>query len=272
MTLKRLKPSTLGKSVVTACALMLSGSVLALGMGSGGGNSSDPTSAYASSGSLATTSGAEGRGCTVFRPRNVPDGTPLILWGNGTGTGPSAYSRGLSHWASHGFVVAAANTASAGSGDEMLACIEAVRNASYGSQVDFSRIGASGHSQGGGGAVFVGADPRVTATAPMQPYPFGIRYGNQTGPMLLLSGGADTIASRDRVQGPIFQRVDVPVFWGTLNTGSHFVPSYNFGEFRGISTAWWLYQLKDNAAAGELFTGACTACDLNGWTIERKGF
>lgn len=271
MTLKRLNASVFSKAVVTAGALMLSGSVLALGMG-GGGDSSDPTSAYASTGALATTSDAEGQGCTVFRPRNVPAGTPLILWGNGTGTGPSAYSAGLRHWASHGFVVAAANTANAGTGTEMLNCIDAVRNASYGSQVDFSRIGASGHSQGGGGAVFVGEDPRVTATAPMQPYPFGFRFGDQTGPMLLLSGGADLIASRDRVQGPIFQRVDVPVFWATLDAGSHFEPSFSFGRFRGMSTAWWLYQLKDDTAAAELFTGACTACELNGWTIERKGF
>lgn len=267
------KRTLLAQAAVTTGALMLSGGALALGMGGGGETGgSDPTSAYAASGSYATTSGAEGAGCTVYRPRNLPEGAPLILWGNGTGTGPSAYAQGLRHWASHGFVVAAANTASAGSGSDMLACIEAVRQASYSSSVDFSKIGASGHSQGGGGAVFAGEDPRITATAPMQPYPFGFRFGDQNGPMLLMSGGTDNIASRDRVQGPIYQRVSVPVFWATQDRAGHFEPSYNFGSYRGISTAWWLYQLKGDAAAAELFDGPCTACDLSGWTMERKGF
>lgn len=269
---KRSHGSSFFRAATTASALMFSGSVLALGVGGGGDTGADPTATYASSGSYATTSGSEGNACTVYRPRNVPEGAPLILWGNGTGTSPSSYAQGLRHWASHGFVVAAANTANAGSGSEMLACIDAVRSASYGGSVDFSKIGASGHSQGGGGAVFAGQDPRIIATAPMQPYPFGFRFGDQTGPMLLMSGGTDNIASRDRVQGPIFERVNVPVFWATQDRAGHFEPSYNFGAYRGISTAWWLYQLKGDTAAAALFDGPCTACDLAGWTIERKGF
>lgn len=44
----------------------------------------------------------------------------MILWGNGTGASPSTYGSLLRHFASHGFIVAAANTSNAGSGDEML--------------------------------------------------------------------------------------------------------------------------------------------------------
>ncbi|MFL1483538.1 alpha/beta hydrolase [Marinobacter sp. LN3S78] len=272
MKLARFKSSVLRKSVVAVGALLISSSALAVGGGGGG----DPTDQYASPGSYATTSGSEGQSCTIYRPRSVPAGAPLILWGNGTGGSPSTYSDGLEHWASYGFVVAAANTANAGSGEEMLDCIDAVRQSSYSSSVDFSSIGASGHSQGGGGTIMAARDSRITATAPVQPYVLGLGHDadsqdEQTAPMLLLSGSNDALAGPARNQSPVFSRVDVPVFWATLNGAGHFEPVGDFGEFAGISTAWWLYQLQGDSAAAELFTGPCTACDLSGWDIERKG-
>ena len=270
MTFNTLKPSILAGAVAAAGALAFSGSALAMGTGGGSG----PAGEYAANGSYATTSATEGE-CTVFRPREVPEGAPLILWGNGTGAPTTSYSQGLRHWASWGFVVAAANTTMAGSGEEMLDCIDAVRSASYGDSVDFSRIGTSGHSQGGGGAYIAGRDERITATAPMQPYPFEFGIGGrdpQNGPMLLMSGGADAIAPREPVQSRIFEGADTPVFWATLDGASHFEPSWSFGGFRGLSTAWWLYQLKGDQDAAGVFTGDCTACDAAGWTVERKNF
>lgn len=271
MSFNTFKTSVLCSAVAAASVLLFSGSASAIGMGGGG---SGPAGEYAATGSYATTSGSEGQ-CTVFRPRDVPEGAPLILWGNGTGAPTMSYSQGLRHWASWGFVVAAANTTMAGSGEEMLDCIDAIRSASYAENVDFSNIGASGHSQGGGGAYIAGRDHRVTATAPMQPYPFEFGIGArdpQNGPMLLLSGGNDMIAPREPVQSRIFERAETPVFWATLDSASHFEPSWGFGGYRGMSTAWWLYQLKGDDEAAEVFTGACTACEAAGWTIERKNF
>lgn len=266
------KQSALSRPVAVVSALLISSSALAVG---GGGNA-DPTADYATAGSYATTSSREGESCTVYRPRNVPAGAHLILWGNGTGGSPSTYADGLEHWASHGFVVAAANTANAGSGEEMLDCIDAVRQSSYGSSIDFSEIGAAGHSQGGGGTIMAARDRRITATAPFQPYIRGLGHDSssqdeQTAPMLLLSGSSDTLAGPDLNQQPVFNRVEVPVFWATREGAGHFVPTGDFGDYRGISTAWWLFQLQGDSDAAELFTGPCTACDLSGWKIETKG-
>lgn len=260
------------RTVAAVGAVLISGTALAVG---GGGSGGDPTAGYAAAGSLATTTSSQGD-CTVYHPRNIADGTPLILWGNGTGGTPSTYAEGLEHWASWGFVVAAANTSNAGSGEEMLDCIDAVRQSSYGNNVDFDRIGAAGHSQGGGGTIMAARDRRITATAPFQPYILGLGHDRdsqdeQHAPMLLLSGSSDTLAGPERNQQPVFDRVDVPVFWATRDGAGHFVPVGDFGDFRGMSTAWWLYQLKGDSDAGDLFTGPCTACDLNGWDIETKG-
>lgn len=272
MKLATLSQSALTKTIAAAGALLVSGSALAASSGGGG----DPTAEYASSGSYSTTSSPEGPSCTVFRPDEVPEGAPLILWGNGTGGSPSTYGDGLAHWASHGFVVAAANTSNAGSGEEMLDCIDAVRDSSYGSRVDFSEIGAAGHSQGGGGTIMAARDERITATAPFQPYIRGLGHDSssqdeQHAPMLLLSGSSDSLAGPTLNQAPVFERVDVPVFWGTLEGAGHFEPTGDFGDFRGMSTAWWLFQLKGDEDAAELFTGPCTACDLDGWDTETRG-
>ncbi|MFC4261068.1 alpha/beta hydrolase family protein [Marinobacter lacisalsi] len=273
MKLATLKQSVLTNSAAAAGALLISSAALATG---GGGIGGDPTDEYASSGSYATTSDSAGMNCTVYRPRDVPDGAPLILWGNGTGGSPSTYGEGLEHWASYGFVVAAANTSNAGSGEEMLDCIDAVRGSSYGSNVDFSEIGASGHSQGGGGTIMAARDSRITATVPFQPYIRGLGHDpssqdQQTAPMLLLSGSSDNLAGPAQNQRPVFDRVDVPVFWATLDGAGHFEPTGDFGDFRGISTAWWLFQLQGDDKAAELFTGPCSACDLSGWDMQRKG-
>ena len=64
---------------------------------------------------------------TYYSPTALGQGGidhPIVLWGNGTGTSPSVYDGFLRHLASHGFVVAAANTSNAGSGNEMLAGLE----------------------------------------------------------------------------------------------------------------------------------------------------
>ncbi len=68
---------------------------------------------FAAKGPFATQSGGEGPSCTVYRPAFLGLGGvhhPIILWGNGTTASPPIYAGVLNHWASHGFVVAAANT------------------------------------------------------------------------------------------------------------------------------------------------------------------
>jgi hypothetical protein len=248
-------------------ALAICGNALAFNPG--GGN--DPSTAYASAGQFGTTQ-TNTASCTIFRPTSG-SGHPIIIWGNGTGASPSTYAAGLRHLASHGFIVAAANTSNAGTGAAMLACIGP---ASSQPGADPSRIGTSGHSQGGGGSIMAGRDSRVDATAPMQPYVLGLGHqtssqSQQVAPMLLMSGSADTIATPGANQQPVFGRANVPVFWATRSGASHFEPVGDFGDFRGLATAWFRYLLRGDQTARNLFTGPCTMCSASGWTIQRKG-
>ncbi|MBC7983352.1 MAG: alpha/beta hydrolase [Candidatus Obscuribacterales bacterium] len=263
-------------STAFAATVVLSTSALAINPGGGGGGSNAATR-YATTGSSATTSHSGGSSCTIYRPSTLGSGHPVIIWGNGTGSSPSSYAAGLRHLASWGFVVAAANTSSAGTGAAMLSCIDWLASSSISGNLNLSRIGTSGHSQGGGGAIMAGRDDRIDTTAPMQPYVVGLGHvsssqSQQNGPMLLLSGGSDTIASPARNQQPVFDRANVPVFWASRNGASHLEASGDFGDFRGITTAWFLAQLREDATARALFYGSCSMCNASGWTMRRKGF
>lgn len=241
--------------------------------GSDGGNTVD----YSRSGSVSVTSGSAGSSCTIYRPASLGTGHPVILWGNGTGASPRSYAGLLRHWASWGFVVLAANTSSAGSGRDMLACLDWLERSNIRQNVDFTKVGTSGHSQGGGGSIMAGTDRRITASAPIQGYTLGLGHSRtswtrQSGPMLLLSGSADTLVNPRTNHASLFSQANVPVFWAILQGASHFVPTGDGGGYRAITTAWFMYQLKGDTHARSQFSGSsCGYCSDRSWTVQRKG-
>jgi len=143
----------------------------------GGGNTG---SGFEASGPYSTQRESGGSSCTVHRPRDLEGDHGVILWGNGTGTTPTSYRALLSHWASWGFIVVAANTTNAGTGRAMLSCLDWLQRSSLAPYADLSKVGASGHSQGGGGAIMAGADRRVTVTAPIQGYTIGLGHSSRS--------------------------------------------------------------------------------------------
>lgn len=229
----------------------------------------------------------EGPGCTIFAPERLGgDGGlkhPIILWGNGTRSMVASYSPMLRHWASQGFVVAAAITNSAGSGAPLLGCLDYLTQKAgeagspYAGRLDLTKVGASGHSQGGGGALMAARDPRITTTAPIQPYTLGLGFKpdaipGQHGPILLLSGGSDTTAGAETNQMPVFDGASVPVFWATLKGSSHSAPATgDSGPYRVITTAWFRWKLMGDPAAARGFEGVdCEVCQAQAWLITRN--
>ncbi|MFI5719313.1 hypothetical protein [Nocardia sp. NPDC051750] len=84
---------------------------------------------------------------------------PVITWGNGTMAHPREYEYLLSHLASWGFVVIAADRTDTGTGVQMLDAVRYLteQNNEPGSvfhgRLDTAAVGATGHSQGGLGAI-----------------------------------------------------------------------------------------------------------------------
>jgi len=244
---------------------------------------------FSDAGPFATTREAPANSnCTIFRPATLGEGGvthPVILWGNGTFTSPSTYAALLTHLASHGFIVAAANTSNAGNGSQMIACLDFITTqnttsaSAFFHRVDLDRVGATGHSQCGAGTIMAGRDARVKFTAPMAPFitaiPGGGQFasasiGQQRGPMFLISGGNDTLAVPSRHQQPVFSGANVPVVWGTLAGAAHNDVTGNAGGFRGPLTAWFRAKLMDDASATQLFPDPCRLCTTQGWTVQIK--
>jgi Chlorophyllase enzyme len=259
--------------------------------GTAGGGSFPPVTDFAAPGPFAVTQTTGGPSCTIHRPTDEALGGPgknlkhpVITWGNGTGATPAAYQAVLRHWATHGFIVTAANSTSTGDAVEMIACLEWIleQNAASGpymGRVESGKLGASGHSQGGGGTLMTGRDVRITATAPLQPYILGGLGGfqrasiaAQQGPMFLMSGSEDTIATPSANQQPVFEETNVPVLWGILQGATHTGTAVgNLGGYRGPSTAWFRLHLMGDESARSLFYGAsCGLCGDSSWTVQRK--
>ncbi|MFD9550180.1 hypothetical protein ACFWBG_22500 [Nocardia salmonicida] len=96
----------------------------------------------------------------IWYPANLGTGAhPVITWGNGTLAHPHEYAYLLSHLASWGFIVIAADRTDTGTGVQMLDAVRylAAQNSDPSSifhgKVDTDSVGAVGHSQGGLGAL-----------------------------------------------------------------------------------------------------------------------
>ncbi len=200
---------------------------------------------------------------------------PVILWGNGTFANPSVYDGLLRHLASHGFVVAAANTSNAGSGREMLAGLDnltrfaATPGNRFHQVVDTTRVGATGHSQGGGGALQAGADARVDTVFPLQPWrgtPAAVR-----GTALMFAGSRDTTIPPSSVRAA-YRAVPGAAAYAELIGATHSTPTGSAGGYRFALTAWARWQLMEDPDGRAQFVGArCGLCTNTRWTYETKG-
>lgn len=217
---------------------------------------------------------------SLFYPRDLGKGGlrhPIITWGNGTGATPRAYAGLLKHWASHGFVVVASNSTMTGSGKEMLAGVDwlLAENERSGSdfhgKLDGRRIGAAGHSQGGGGTINAGGDRRITTTIPIEPAPGKVRALH--GPMFVIGGEKDAIVAVDRIVTPLVYRpARVPTVYGIRVGANHFAPVGSAEErMRHYMTAWLRLHLMGDASTRRLFYGddATIVGDAD-WIVQRK--
>jgi S-formylglutathione hydrolase FrmB len=232
---------------------------------------------WAGAGPFAVTVAPGGNDTTIYRPTQLATlgctTHPVVLWGNGTGASPSNYDALLRHWASHGFIVAAANTRNPYSGQQMIAGLNwlVAQNGTAGSafagKVDTAHVAAAGHSQGGGGAINAGGDPRVGVTLPIQPSPYA-DIAALHGPMFLLAGQYDTVVSPELVAKPLYQKAtQVVALYGNLAGANHLTPVGDGGGYRGPTTAWLRAELMGDSEAQPLFFGAsCGYCTSPIWT------
>lgn len=227
----------------------------------------------------------------VWYPADLDESYPLVVIANGTGVPATSVEPALRHLASWGFIVVGnddensrSGASSAESRDFMIALNDDPESVFHG-RIDTGRIGISGHSQGGVGAVnAVTEQPggnlftAVFLASPTSEYwgqesVFGTdwSYGPEklTAPVFLMAGtgsfdaGTATGITAGEGQGiaPLWslQSTFDRVPEGVAKVLSRRVDSDHgdtFNNASGYMVAWFQYWLKDDAAAGEAFFGA----------------
>jgi hypothetical protein len=222
-----------------------------------------------------------GMAFTLVRPRELgANGIkhPVITWGNGTGTTPTAYTALLNRLASHGFVVIASNNTNTGSGMEMLQGVDWVleQSRTQGSpmfeKIDANQIGATGHSQGGFGTCQTARDPRIKTIAPIQGFRTPMGFAGST---FAISGGMDTIVAPTGISSG-FDRVQKgPAMYGELKAATHtdWLRGSNAtgaAYFEAV-TAWMrVHLMADSSLRSKFYTAQCGYCGDSAWTVKRK--
>ena len=217
-------------------------------------------------------------GYELYYPSEMAAGAhPIITWGNGTFAIPIVYQGLLDHFASYGFVVIASTSPMTGSGEEMLGGVDWLvdENSRAGSiffnKLDIDHVGATGHSQGGGGTINAGTDPRITCTAPIEPVPG--RVADLNGTMFLVAGSQDSIVPSSWVTASTYDPALVPTVYGIAQGADHLTPLLDAGMMRGYLTAWFSAELMGHVIAREAFFGGgedCEICNNSNLLVMRK--
>jgi len=217
----------------------------------------------------------------LYRPTDLSQGYchPIITWGNGTGDQPKTYEVLIKQLASHGFVVVASLSSQTAQGtplpqiagvDWMIQQNSDPTSALY-HHLDTAHIGATGHSQGGAATTMAGADPRITAIAPIAGSRANITLH---GPAALLCGGMDTTVPCSSVKSAFDSINDVPVMLGDDLGDTHgsWIGSIK-NPYMVAVTGWMRVHLMGDTSNRNLFYGAsCKLCtDTQHWQIQRKG-
>lgn len=229
-------------------------------------------------GAVATGVVRDGSGAVTHRlyhPADLgPPGErhPVVAWGNGSFEHPDRYEPLLRHLASWGFVVVAAETDSAGTGDEIRAgarhvvAADADPASPFFERIDRAHVGAAGHSQGAGGAVRAAtAAPDLLTTVvpvalPAELYQLlGVGHDYHPDrlwvPVLFLSGSDDVLISPAGAVAGYYDRVPGAAAMAILIGADHNAVQVDGGGFRGYLTAWLRWQLAGDEVAGRAFVG-----------------
>ncbi len=203
---------------------------------------------------------------------------PIISWNNGTLYPIDDYQDLLDHWASHGFVVIGAHTNSTAGGAVHKAAIDWLvaenerPGSPYAGMLDVTRIGAAGHSQGGGATITIGAGvpgpAGVVATMPLMPIAMfdPSHLAQHQAPMFIVSATDDQRANA--VADQAFTEVTTELVHGQF-VGVH-QDAMNPG-IHGATVAWFRYRLMGDEAARAQFypPGTCGLCRDDAWMRVR---
>lgn len=234
---------------------------------------------YKAQGSWAVSTGTatDGNGWTyhLWYPTNLGSGGynhPVISFGVGTGGTPTNYADTLDQLASWGFVVIANDNGTQGEGQYIVGGAQwmVAKNADSGSifyqNLDTSKIGALGHSQGAGGVLnAVLLQPTLFKSAISNALPNPIWWSTPVpdladwptaAPLWIQCGTSDgLICSLAEMQNWYNDVPGAAARARLKNAGHNVIQEANNG-YQGYITAWFKYTLEGDTTARGAFVGS----------------
>jgi hypothetical protein len=207
---------------------------------------------------------------TVYRPACPADGEkfPVITWGNGTCGQTEAYGGLLRYVASHGYIIFASNSRYTGGNGAMTKALDFAEaankdaNSVYYNRLDMEKVGAMGHSQGGGATVTAASDARIDSLIIWNASTSAVK------PFLAVSGDSDVTGFTASSMAGDIGRSTQPSAWlyyhkvpQTGSVSGHLTLMIQPERVVEAATAWWDYMLKGDTKARDMFIGdACGLC------------
>jgi hypothetical protein len=200
-----------------------------------------------------------------------------LVWGNGSTNTVDIWASHLSRASTFGFVVVAPEQTQVNAG-HMNAALDYViglsgdSSSNYYNKVDTSKLGATGYSLGGAGAMGVASNARIGATFIWD------SFGNCSN----LHGPFGTIVASDGIGGLDLIDSCPPPAFGMEAAGTSHTSILSFpGGFGGGGqtpyaqegyVAWFRWHFMGDPAAQALFAGAsCGFCTRQGITVRKNG-
>jgi len=210
---------------------------------------------------------------------NVPAGckVPITHLANGTGASCASYAAILQRLASHGFLTTCYENTNTGQGTQ---CLTAVQTAldNY-PELAAKKVGSTGHSQGGGGAIMCvyrveqqfGTEIQIVGHAMEPASGFGDSpanwaslYGQIRSPIFLFNGSVDTLVSASWVRQAFDALGDgIEAYWYQADGASHIpIPTSWTQE---STVAWFRWKLLGDRQACEYFKAMPNGTS---WTLQ----
>ena len=202
----------------------------------------------------------------IFRPAAAKYGQggvthPIIVWGNGSTNTVDIWQGFLARVATYGFVVVAPEQTQV-TADHMNKAIDYVLRLANDptsgdcGKIDTTKIGSTGYSRGGGGAISVGSNARITSTF------FFASNGttkNLKAPWGVIGGDADTTFDWASISASIMGSPQ-PAFGAVLAGIDHNRVAGNAKAQQGY-IAWMRWRFMGDKAGHDVFVGpSCTFC------------
>lgn len=197
---------------------------------------------------------------------------PVVVWANGTGCATDTYDKLLNKIAEGGYIVVADSSVMTADGTAQIDSIDYIigknsdSNSVFCGKVDSSKIGATGHSQGGRSSVNAAQkDSRIKCIVSIAGASSKEEASGLKTPALFLTGTADMVVVSSQWCKPSYDASAGRAVYASLKGGVHTTCMSNPEKVSGYVVSWFDAYLKNDSAAKAKFQNGGALSKDSAW-------